>query len=113
MLIYLASPYSNPDTAIRNRNYMKISYVAAKMVANGDSVYSPITYGHHLLAFHELPTDWEFWKKFCLDFLVKCDKLIVCKMEGWDKSVGVAEEIKFAKENGIPIEYIEYTELKV
>ena len=52
-----------------------------------------------------MPSDWEFWKNFCLSFLEKCDEIMVFKMEGWDKSRGVAEEIKFAEEKGIKVTY--------
>jgi hypothetical protein len=110
MLTYLASPYSHPDADIREENFVKISKVASKMIAEGLSVISPITYGHTLLKYHKLPEDWEFWQNFCFQILIKCDKLIVCKMEGWDKSKGVAEEISIARDHGIPVEYIEYSE---
>lgn len=108
MLIYLASPYSHPEDSVRIENYKKITRIPASLVAKGNCVYSPVTYGHHLTEFENLPTDWNFWMNFCLTFLQKCDKLLICKMPGWDKSTGVAAEIKFAEEKGIPIEYMEY-----
>jgi hypothetical protein len=108
MVTYLASPYSNPDTAVMEENFKKISKIAAKLTSAGEIVFSPITYGHTLVQFHQMPTDWEFWKRFCFELLIKCDKMIVCKMEGWDKSRGVAEEISIARDHGIPIEYLEY-----
>lgn len=108
MIIYLASPYSHPDPEVREENFRKISKIAAKMNAEGVTTISPITYGHTLVQFHVMPTDWEFWQKFCFKLLIKCDKMIVCKMEGWDKSRGVAEELSIARDHGIPIEYIEY-----
>ena len=107
MLIYLASPYSHPDDNIRENNYKVIAEIAAKMTSEGHVVLSPIAYGHNLLGFCEMPSDWEFWKNFCLTFLEKCDELIVFKMEGWDKSKGVAEEIEFAQKKGIKITYKE------
>jgi hypothetical protein len=108
MIIYLASPYSHPDDQVREENFRKISKVAAKMNAEGIVALSPITYGHTLVQFHEMPTDWEFWQNFCFELLIKCDKLVVCKMEGWDKSRGVEAELSIARDHGIPIEYIEY-----
>jgi len=54
-----------------------------------------------------MPSDWNFWYNFCVTFLLKSDELIVCKMEGWDKSVGVLEEIEIAKKNNIKISFIE------
>jgi hypothetical protein len=109
-VIYLASPYSHPDDSVRIENYRKISKVAAKMTAEGKVVFSPISYGHNLVDFHEMPTSWDFWITFCFNFLIKCDRMIVCKMEGWDKSKGVLEEISIAKDHGIPVEYIKYEE---
>jgi hypothetical protein len=106
-VIYLASPYSHPDDNIRENNYRLVSKIAADMIANGDVVISPIAYGHPLLDFTEMPSDWKFWSDFCLAMLAKCDEMLVCKMPGWNKSRGVAEEIKYAKEHKIPVTYIE------
>jgi Domain of unknown function (DUF1937) len=78
------------------------------MVSEGKTVLSPITYGHILTEFHDMPTDWEFWNNFCFNLLIKCDRMIICKMEGWDKSRGISEEISIAKDHGILIEYMEY-----
>jgi hypothetical protein len=110
MIIYLASPYSHPDKWVREQNFRKVTKIAAQMNAQGEIVISPITYGHTLVMFHEMPTDWEFWQNFCFTLLVKCDKILVCKMPGWESSRGVAEEISIARDHGIQIEYLEYEE---
>jgi hypothetical protein len=106
-LIYIASPYNHTDDDVRWVNWRKVSRYSAKLIASGEVVISPIAYGHPLLDFAEMPYDWPFWSNFCLTFLDRCDEMHVLKMEGWDKSRGVAEEIEFAKEVGIPIKYIE------
>jgi hypothetical protein len=106
-LIYLASPYSHPDDDIRINNYNVVSNIAADMVSKGDVVFSPISYGHNLVNFKEMPTDWDFWFNFCVTFLLKCDKLVVCKIPGWENSRGVKEEIEIALKCGIEVEYIE------
>ena len=110
MMVYLASPYSNPDPGVMHLNFIKIAILAADLNSKGIVAISPIVYGHTLLSFHEMPSDWEFWKNFCISILVKCEKMIVYKMDGWDKSRGVQEEIKIAEELSIPIEYLEYSE---
>jgi|LakMenEpi03Aug12_release.lakeMendotaPanAssembly.Ray.scaffolds.fasta_scaffold1268224_2 hypothetical protein len=107
MIIYLASPYSHPDDSVREENYNKIAKLAAKMVSEGHVVMSPIAYGHNLLPLCKMPSDWLFWKNFCLTFLDKCEEIIVYKMEGWENSTGVKEEIEFAKSKGIKITYKE------
>jgi hypothetical protein len=106
-LIYLASPYSHPDDEVREDNYIVVSNIAAEMVSNGDVVFSPISYGHNLLEFKDMPSNWGFWFNFCVTFLLKCDKLVVCKMPGWENSMGVTEEIEIARNCGIEVEYIE------
>jgi len=107
MIIYLASPYSHPSDKTRELNFHQITALAAKMVSEGHVVISPIAYGHTLLSYREMPSSWEFWQNFCSQILYKCDKIIVCKMEGWENSKGVADEISIAKDRGIPIEYVE------
>ncbi len=106
-LIYLASPYSHPNDDVREMNYKIISKIAAEMVSEGHVVLSPISYGHNLLKFCDMPSDWEFWYNFCVTFLLKCDELMVIKMPGWDISRGVLEEIEIAKNHNIKINFIE------
>ena len=111
-LIYIASPYSHDDPKIVVDNFWRVSNYCAAAVSNGEVVMSPITYGHTLLEFKDMPSSWEFWTEFCLSILVKCDKLRVLKMDGWEDSKGVEAEISFAKDHGIPVEYVEYLDGK-
>lgn len=106
-LIYVASPYSHPVDDVRIENYKIVSNYTAKIVSDGNVAFSPITYGHHLVDFKDMPTDWDFWKNFCLTFLSKCDEMVVLKMPGWEESRGVKEEIEFCKKNKIKINYVE------
>lgn len=106
-LIYVASPYSHPVDEIRIENYKVVSLYTANLVRNGFVIFSPITYGHHLTEFKEMPLDFEFWGNFCLTFLAKCDMMHVLRIPGWENSKGVREEIDFCKKFEIPIVYIE------
>ena len=106
-LVYLASPYTHSNKEVEEDNFRKISKVSAELTAEGLITISPITYGHTLLQFTLMPGDWEFWTSFCLSILDKCDKIVVVKMDGWDKSSGIAGELKYAEEHGIPVEYID------
>jgi hypothetical protein len=107
-LIYIASPYNHEDDSVRIENYKKVSNLAAHLVSKGNVALSPITYGHNLLDFCEMPYDWKFWSNFCLTFLSRCDELWVYKMDGWDKSRGVQEEIDYALQYNITIKFIDY-----
>jgi len=51
--------------------------------------------------------DWATWKTFCENAILTAKEVWVLKFEGWDKSTGVAAEIKFALENNILVKYID------
>jgi hypothetical protein len=106
-IIYVGSPYSNPDESIRIKNFEVVSLYTAKLIAAGNNVFSPISYGHTMVGFCDMPTDFDFWNNFCLAFLSKCDELIVLKITGWEKSIGLAAEIKFCIDNEIPVKYVD------
>ncbi len=106
-LVYVASPYTHSDPNVVSERYEQVSRLTAKLVAEGMAAISPITYGHHLLEFYTMPSDWGFWMDFCIALLSKCDRLLVVKMPGWEESRGVQAEIRYAQDHGIPIEYME------
>ena len=105
-MIYLASPYSHPDSGVREQRFHQACYAAAQLLASGLTVFSPIVHGHPLVA-HGLPTDWPFWERFDRDHLVRCDEVVVLMLEGWRESVGVAAEILIAGELGKPVRYLD------
>jgi hypothetical protein len=107
-IIYLASPYSHPNDEIREQRFKDIAKISAELNSQGIIAFSPIVYGHTLLDFKEMPTDWQFWQTFCLSFLQHSDELHVYKMDGWEMSSGIAEEIKFAEKNNIPVKFFEF-----
>jgi hypothetical protein len=109
-LIYLASPYSQGGASAnkRTRRFKQACKKAAELMQAGHNVFCPIAHSHPI-EIHGLPTveGHDFWLKQDFAVLEKCTKLVVYKMPGWNKSVGIGEEIKFAEAHGIPIEYIE------
>jgi Domain of unknown function (DUF1937) len=106
-VIYFASPYSSSDIDVVNKRFESACKVVANLVSEGYVVFSPIIYGHTLVEWHKMPSDWEFWRKFCQSFLVKCDEMVVYKLEGWEDSKGVQAEIELANQLGLNITYIE------
>jgi len=112
-IIYIASPYTYHDPIVVEENFRRVSRYAAKLVSEGSIAISPITYGHTLVQFHNMPTDWPFWSNFCLRILERCNEMHVYMMEGWDKSRGVKEEIEYAESLGIEIKYIPFMENQI
>jgi hypothetical protein len=105
-LVYLATPYSHPDPAVRERRYREVTRVAAEMMRRGDLVFSPITHSHPIALEGGMPTDWQYWQAFDAAVLGACRKLAVLMQPGWIKSAGVAAEIRLAGKMGIPVEHL-------
>jgi len=112
-LIYLASPYSHPSKKIMHDRFEKVLRLAAYLIRKGMFVFSPIAYGHVMAGKYKMPTDWKYWLAFDEKLISKCDKLMVLKLKGWNKSKGVQAEIKIDKKYKIPVGYIEDTIKKV
>lgn len=110
-ITYLAVPYTHADPKIRHYRFERVNKVAAKLMKEGHIIFSPISHSHPIAMEGETSTDWSYWVNFDAAFLKCSKKLIVLKLEGWEESVGVAGELKIAKELGIPIEFLSDEEI--
>jgi hypothetical protein len=104
-MLYLASPYSDPAPAIREKRFRAACQAVAALLRAGRAVYSPVCHCHPLVEFG-LPTDWEFWERYNREHLAHCDELVVLTLDGWQASVGVQAEIRIAAEQGKPVSYL-------
>jgi len=104
-MIYLASPYSHPDAAVREMRFRDACRAAAKLMRLGHPVFSPIAHGHCICT-HGLPTGWRFWEPFDRQQMEHCDEVVVLMLDGWRESVGVQAEIRIAVELGKPVRYL-------
>ena len=107
-LTYLATPYTHSSGHVRYQRFARVTKVMADLMRAGELVYSPISMTHHAAVAHWLPHDFAFWSEHCRAVLSVCGKLIVLKLDGWDRSVGVAAEISTALAMQIPIEFSEW-----
>jgi len=103
-VIYLASPYSHPDPAIREARFDAACRATAEHLRAGRVVFSPIAYGHPLTA-HGLRGDWSFWERFDRNVISRCDSVLVLMLDGWQESVGVRAEIDIAIDLGKPVAF--------
>lgn len=101
-MIYLASPYSHPDPAVREQRYQAACQATAALLRAGELVFSPIVHSHPLVAF-DLPTAWGFWESIDRAYLERCDEVVVLMLNGWEASVGVRAEIGIARALGKPV----------
>jgi hypothetical protein len=104
-MIYLASPYSSNDPAIRQERFEAVCRIAARLLRQGRTVYSPIAYGHAICAYG-VPGDWRFWQRHDRPFLEACDEVVVLMLDGWQDSLGVQAEIALAREMGKPVSFM-------
>lgn len=105
-MIYLASPYSHPDSAVREMRFRDACRAAAKLMRQGHAVFSPIAHSHCICAYG-LPTDWRFWEPFDRLQIERCSEVVVLTLDGWEASQGVRAEILIATELGKPVRYLQ------
>lgn len=106
--VYLASPYSHPEEAVRHSRYLAACRKAAEYASQGISIFAPIAQSHPVADFmdEKLRMDFELWMRLDLPILRFASSLHVLTLDGWDKSRGVAREIAYANHVGIPVEYV-------
>jgi hypothetical protein len=111
-VIYLSSPYTDPELEVRAWRFCAACQAAAHLLRSGHLVFSPVAHTHPISLFG-LPTEWEFWERQDRALLERCDRLVVLMLDGWRESLGVQAEIRIAAELGIPTEYWDPDEIGV
>lgn len=104
-MLYLISPYTHPDCAVREQRFLAAYRAAAGLTQGGYFVYSPIVSGHPLVAYG-LPGDWDFWKHGDWHLLEMSEDVAVLTLDGWRESIGVRAEISLAESLGKAIRYL-------
>ena len=112
-LYYFASPYSDPDPYIRERRYIDTIKIATELIHLGFILLEPIAMSHHHAQRFGLPSGYAFWKSRDRKFIERSDAIIVCQLHGWDKSVGVTDEIEYAQELGKPVYFLNPEKLEI
>lgn len=103
-LIYLASPYSHDDPIVVNQRERAIREVVAEIIGKQDAIipFSPIIYTHPIAKNVNPDFDWYPWD---LQFLSRCDAMIVVQLQGWSASKGIQIEIQHCRDRDIPIAF--------
>lgn len=106
--IYLATPYTDPDPAVRRARFEAVTRAAGALMQRRLVVFSPITMGHPISeACADIPGDFGYWGRSCLSYLEGwATRLVVLTLNGWQASRGVTAEIAAARERGLPVEYL-------
>lgn len=123
IVIYLATPYSlvvkskeigttrpdysEQDKEIRLERFRMVNYVAAELIERGFAVISPISQSHPIAVQCDIEGTFETWADMDYNIILRCDMVFVFCQDGWDKSDGVRQEIAFARQNNIPVLFID------
>lgn len=101
-MIYVASPYSHPDSAVRQQRYEAVVAFMATLVPSR-LAFSPIMHTHDMTVRHNIAGDFATWQRYCLGMIDKADAFWVLPLEGWRESKGVAAEIDYALARGMQV----------
>ncbi len=102
-MIYVGSPYSDPDHLVRADRAFQVERFMARHIKEGEVLYSPIASWHHVTEKFTLPKDFQFWKQLSFGILRFASELWVLGLDGWPGSVGLAAEMEMARDLYIPI----------
>lgn len=97
-MIYLATPYSDPDPKVQERRYDDAVNAAAILANHRIPCYCPIVSWHVVALRHNLPGDHEFWLAQDHHMIRKCNELWVLMMSGWSTSKGIKAELNMARD---------------
>lgn len=110
-LHYLACPYTHQDKQVMHDRFKTVTDAAVSLLNQGVHVFSPISYNAPWEDY-DLPHTFAFWEHFDKAFIARMDSVVVLTLDGWQQSVGVTEEIKFAEDIGIPVYYCNLEEVE-
>lgn len=105
--IFLASPYTHKDKEIMALRYEAALKAAAKLIKEGNMVFSPVVHSHPIAITYDLPKDYTFWQAYTKSFIVNWAEVFstLC-LEGWQDSEGINKEFDLAKKAGLSFSYI-------
>jgi NTP pyrophosphatase (non-canonical NTP hydrolase) len=104
-MYYLGQPYSHENPDVREHRFQVALKVLNYFLSINKPCFSPIVQTHLLE-----PQPSSYWLPTDLAVLSRCDKLLVLKIDGWDKSFGLSQEIAEAKKMGMPIQEVFWDE---
>ena len=105
---YLASPYSHKSALVRQWRYEIVCRVAGELMQRGEVIFCPIAHSHPIDPAFE--RGHKFWMHQDLTILHHASCLKVLRLDGWDKSRGIAEEIEFALKANKSVQFIDWVE---
>ena len=111
-LVYVASPYYSDNPGIMRNRFELVKQACYLLLTNGYNPLSPIMIWHQVresgVAFDGV-TDPDI-VRMNRKLLDKCDSLLVLCASGWKESVGITEEVRYARESKMKVVYCKFNE---
>ena len=99
-LIYLAAPLGHPDPSIRQKRFESVNNYCGYLIRQRMLVFSPLSLGASL---DENAISNSAWYALGLQMLARCDELRILALEGWEESIGVSLETRYARQLCVPV----------
>jgi hypothetical protein len=104
---YLASPYTFYPVG-QEQAHADICCVAGKLLRRDIPIFSPIAHSHPIAEYADIePMAHEFWMRANRHLIEGAAGVIVVKLESWDESGGIEDEIKIFRQAKKPVLYLD------
>lgn len=108
--VYLASPFSHPEERVQERREQKINAICAHLyLKHKVAIIPPIMISAIIKRElqNQIGTTFKEWEAVDLAYISGCKEVWVACMDGWDRSIGVQAEIKFARSKNLVVRFID------
>ena len=105
-MIYIASPYTDPDPEIMQRRYEAVLRYCVHLVQEHEVPYSPIIHFHEMAKYFDLPKDFIYWRKVNATMLRVSSCLHALLLPGAKESEGLDQELDDADIMHLPIHHV-------
>jgi len=99
-LIYLAAPLGHPEPSMRQERFESVNSYCGYLIRQRVLVFSPLSLG---ASFDEDAISNSAWYALGLQMLARCEELRILALDGWEESVGVSLETRYARQLSIPV----------
>ncbi len=99
-LIYLAAPLGHPDPSIRQERFDSVNRYCGYLIRQHELIFSPLSLGASL---DEDAISNSAWYALGLQMLSRRAELRILALDGWEDSVGVTLETRYARQLRIPV----------
>ena len=109
-LVYLAAPLGHQETSVREERFESVNRYCGYLIRHRKLVFSPLSLGASL---DDDSISNIAWYALELQFLARCDEMRILALDGWENSVGVGLETRYARQLRIPVSIVNPTTYEV